>query len=42
MLRTKEYLAAIRPAGDVLTMETMLFADELIAGRPLDELPDAD
>jgi DNA end-binding protein Ku len=42
VLRTKEYLVAIRPAGDVLTMETMLFADELIAADGLDELPDAD
>ena len=39
---SKEYLVAIRPAGDVLTMETMLFADELIAADGLDELPDAD
>ena len=42
VLRTKEYLVAIRPAGDVLTMETMLFADELIGAEGLDELPDAD
>ena len=42
VLRTKEYLVAIRPAGDVLTMETMLFADELIAADGLDEMPDAD
>ena len=42
VLRTKEYLVAIRPAGDVLTMETMLFADELIGADGLDELPDAD
>jgi DNA end-binding protein Ku len=42
VLRTKEYLVAIRPAGDVLTMETMLFADELIPADRLDELPEAD
>jgi DNA end-binding protein Ku len=42
VLRTKEYLVAIRPAGDVLTMETMLFADELIGAEGLDELPDAE
>ena len=42
VLRTKEYLVAIRPAGEVLTMETMLFADELIGAEGLDELPDAD
>jgi DNA end-binding protein Ku len=42
VIRTKEYLTAIRPAGDVLTMETMLFADELIDPDVLDELPDED
>jgi DNA end-binding protein Ku len=42
VIRTKEYLTAIRPAGDVLTMETMLFADELIDPDILDELPDED
>ena len=43
VLRTKQYLAAIRPKDDALVMETMLFADEVI---PLDELdlpgPDVD
>ena len=42
VLRSKEYLVAIRPAGDVLTMETMLFADELIPADGLDELPETD
>ena len=42
VLRSKEYLTAIRPAGDVLTMETMLFADELVPSDRLDELPDDD
>jgi DNA end-binding protein Ku len=42
VIRSKEYLTAIRPAGDVLTMETMLFADELIDPGDLDELPDED
>jgi DNA end-binding protein Ku len=42
VIRTKEYLTAIRPAGDVLTLETMLFADELIDPGDLDELPDTD
>ncbi len=40
VIRSKEYLTAIRPAGDVLTMETMLFADELIDPGDIDELPD--
>jgi DNA end-binding protein Ku len=42
VLRSKEYLTAIRPAGGVLTMETMLFADELVPSDNLDELPDED
>ena len=42
VLRSKEYLTAIRPAGEVLTMETMLFADELVPTDRLDELPDDD
>ncbi|MBW3547681.1 MAG: Ku protein [Actinobacteria bacterium] len=29
VLRTKQYLAAIRPAGGVLVLETMYFADEV-------------
>ncbi len=43
VLRTKQYLAAIRPLGNALVMETMLFADEV---NDLDELdlpgPDVD
>lgn len=43
VLRTKQYLAAIRPKDDALVMETMLFADEV---NSLDELdlpgPDVD
>ena len=35
VLRTKQYLAAIRPKGDVLVLETMLFPDEVV---PDDEL----
>src|SRR5438874_4488096 len=42
VIRSKEYLTAIRAAGDVLTLETMLFADELIDPQDIDELPDAD
>jgi DNA end-binding protein Ku len=42
VIRSKEYLTAIRPAGDVLTMETMLFADELIDPHDIDELPEDD
>jgi DNA end-binding protein Ku len=42
VLRTKQYLAAVRPAGGVLVLETMFFADEVrdpsadIDGVPVD------
>jgi DNA end-binding protein Ku len=36
VLRTKQYLAAIRPKGDALVLETMLFADEVVADDELD------
>ncbi|MGE5635673.1 MAG: Ku protein [Nocardioidaceae bacterium] len=42
VIRSKEQLVAIRPRDDALTMETMLFADEVIDPDNLDELPDAD
>jgi DNA end-binding protein Ku len=42
VIRSKEYLTAIRAAGDVLTMETMLFADELIDPDQIEELPEED
>lgn len=37
VLRSKEYLAAIRPVGEALTLSTMLFADEIV---PVAELTD--
>ena len=42
VLRSKEYLTAIRPTGDVLMMATMLFADEVVPQDALDALPEAD
>ncbi len=42
VIRTKEHLTAIRPTGDVLTMATMLFADEVVPADRLDELADKD
>ena len=36
VLRTKQYLAAIRPKGDALVIETMLFADEVVPDDELD------
>ena len=40
VIRAKENLVAIRPMNDVLEMATMLFADEIIPSRQIDELPD--
>jgi DNA end-binding protein Ku len=42
VIRSKENLVAIRPHDGVLTMETMLFADEVIPSDSLDELSAAD
>ena len=41
VLRQKEHLVAIRSRDDVLTMETLLFADEVIEPDNLDEMPEA-
>jgi DNA end-binding protein Ku len=38
VLRSKQQLCALRPAGNVLTMSTMLFGDEVLAPDRLDEL----
>ena len=42
VLRTKQYLAAIRPMGDVLCLETLLFADEVVRPESLEGLPGPD
>jgi DNA end-binding protein Ku len=42
VIRSKEYLTAIRPANGILTMETMLFADELVSPDQIEELPEED
>jgi DNA end-binding protein Ku len=43
VLRSKEQLVAIRPAGNALMMETMVFHDEVVAPDTIEELPeDAD
>jgi DNA end-binding protein Ku len=39
VIRSKESLVAIRPSGPALTMETMLFHDEVVPPESLDELP---
>lgn len=42
VMRGKQYLAAIRPDGPVLALETMFFADEIRdPSKELDELPTA-
>ncbi len=41
VLRTKQQLCALRPSGDVLTLSTMLFGDEIVAPESLDELDGA-
>ena len=41
VMRTKEYLAAVRPAGDALVMSTMLFGDEVVQPDAIEELPQA-
>jgi DNA end-binding protein Ku len=39
VIRSKESLVAIRANGPILTMETMLFADEVVDPTSLDEIP---
>jgi DNA end-binding protein Ku len=36
VLRTKQYLAAIRPLGDALVLETLLYGDEVVDQESLD------
>jgi DNA end-binding protein Ku len=42
VLRSKQQLCALRPTGDVLTLSTMLFGDEVLAPDRLDELDSID
>jgi DNA end-binding protein Ku len=39
VIRSKEQLVAIRPAGDVLMMETMIFHDEVVPADELEDVP---
>jgi DNA end-binding protein Ku len=41
VLRTKQYLAAVRPLGRALAISTMLHADEVVSQDELEGLPDA-
>jgi DNA end-binding protein Ku len=38
VLRSKQQLCALRPTGDVMTLTTMLFGDEVLAPDRIDEL----
>jgi DNA end-binding protein Ku len=40
VLRSKEALVAIRPTGNGLMMETMLFADEVVPADDIEDLPE--
>jgi DNA end-binding protein Ku len=40
VLRSKEQLVAIRPAGNGLMMETMIFADEVVPPEDIEDLPE--
>ncbi len=42
VLRNKEHLAALRPMGDVLTLTTMRFADEVVPASELEEVTPQD
>jgi len=42
VLRTKQYLAVIRPLGDALAVSTLVYDDEVVTTARLDGLPDAD
>src|SRR3954463_9622020 len=39
VLRTKQYLAAVRPAGNALALSTMLYADEVVDQDELEGVP---
>jgi DNA end-binding protein Ku len=39
VLRNKQYIAAIRPTNNVITLSTMFFSDEIISQENLEDLP---
>jgi DNA end-binding protein Ku len=39
VLRTREYLAAIRPTGEAVMLETLFFADEVRPAAEIDNIP---
>jgi len=40
VIRNKEQLVTLRPSGDALMMETMVFHDEVVPADDIEELPD--
>ena len=42
VMRTKQYLAALRPKGDALVLSTMLYADEVLPADSVEGLPGDD
>jgi DNA end-binding protein Ku len=40
VIRQKQAIVALRPAGDVLQMATLIYADEVVPPERLDDLPD--
>lgn len=40
VIRTKQYVTALRPSGNALTMSTLYFADEVVEQSVLEGLPD--
>lgn len=42
VIRSREQLVALRPIGEVMAMTTMVFPDEVVDPRTLDEIPSAD
>jgi len=41
VIRNKQYLVALRPAGEALSMATLYYADEVVPQSSLDGLPEA-
>ena len=41
VLRTRQYLCAVRPVGHALALSTMLYGDEVVAQKEIDGLPAA-
>jgi DNA end-binding protein Ku len=42
VIRTKQYIGAVRPAGKALTFSTLYYADEIVAQGELEGLPEGD